>query len=306
MNPHIDERYTAILTTHNAHSTVARAVKGILNQNIPPKQIIVVDDCSIDQTLEIVKDLLGHLEIAHIHRNPQNKGQSWSRNFAANMTDFDLMIYFDDDDFSHSKRAEEHLRLFSLGAHLNYVSSKKIYPNGYTTLMLNQDALLERITTHDALLSILTGSTIQGIAPLSVPSSTLAMSKAAHQVLGGFNIEFRRLEDADLFVRSADKRFAIGWSSTLLVDRYASNSAGKGGAIEMQYESKLLKEHSHCLPLKESIRAANQIKMRRLYFERKYFRMLLFVLQYPYEWRVFASKTTSFLRRVIHDCRKGT
>lgn len=305
MNRHFEERYAAILTTYNAQDTVTMAITSILSQTITPTQFIIVDDHSSDQTLEIVGNLVDSLGFVEVYENTENRGQSWSRNFAMSKVQCSLIILFDDDDCSLPERAEEHLRLKSLGSDVSYVASKKVYPNGHTLQFSNKDLLLNQVSTRDALLSVLTGSSIQDNATLSIPSSTSAISTRAFEILGGFNVDFRRLEDLDLFVRSAKANLAISWSSKVLVIRHATFSSKKGGVLEMQYEQKLLDLHRKELDAKEYNLAKLQIELRRHYFERQYVGLFFNVLRSPRYWVIFVSKFKSVLRRVVHDYRKA-
>ena len=48
--------YSAILTTYNSEFTVKRALDSILNQTDSPVEVIIVDDCSTDNTWKILEE----------------------------------------------------------------------------------------------------------------------------------------------------------------------------------------------------------------------------------------------------------
>jgi glycosyltransferase involved in cell wall biosynthesis len=49
---------SVIIPAYNAEKTIRRALKSIENQTLLPKEVIVVDDCSIDRTNEIIREYM--------------------------------------------------------------------------------------------------------------------------------------------------------------------------------------------------------------------------------------------------------
>ncbi len=66
---------------YNGEKTIEKCLDSILNQTLKPKNILVVNDFSNDQTPEILKK---YGEKIIVHDNPKNCGLSFSRNFAIN------------------------------------------------------------------------------------------------------------------------------------------------------------------------------------------------------------------------------
>ena len=46
-----------IIPTHNSADTIARATNSALAQTVLPAEIVVVDDCSTDNTVELVRTI---------------------------------------------------------------------------------------------------------------------------------------------------------------------------------------------------------------------------------------------------------
>ena len=57
--------YSVALCTYNGERYIAEQLNSILSQTIPPKEIIISDDGSKDQTLEIVDNLLSHCSVKY-------------------------------------------------------------------------------------------------------------------------------------------------------------------------------------------------------------------------------------------------
>ena len=47
--------YAAILCTYNSEETVLAALESILNQLVTPTEILIIDDCSQDATIELIQ-----------------------------------------------------------------------------------------------------------------------------------------------------------------------------------------------------------------------------------------------------------
>ena len=64
---------------YNGEKTIEKCVNSILNQTLKPKKILIINDCSSDNTLEILRRYENKI---NIHNNLKNYGVSYSRNFA--------------------------------------------------------------------------------------------------------------------------------------------------------------------------------------------------------------------------------
>lgn len=294
--------YTAILTSFNAEETLTAALDSIFNQNIPPKEIIVVDDFSADNTKLILDSVTG-LKNIQVIKNQQNLGQSYSRNLAVEASSCDYAIIFDDDDVSAPERAQFHSEMFQKGSLLNFVSSSKFYKNGAIIQNLNSDVSLRGISEVDALRKVLIGGNIDGFSKLNIPASTCAFSISHIKNMGGYDTEFRRLEDADLFIRACAHDLQISWTSKIGVVRYASYSEEKGGSLESDFEDLLLSKHRDLLPAPALKKYSFQIRLRRLYFDRNVTEILKFLVTNPYQTLANVRKVKGFAKRVLHDFR---
>ena len=66
---------------YNGEKTIEKCVNSILNQTLKPKKILIINDCSNDNTLEILEKYGDKIKICS---NSKNKGVSYCRNFAIN------------------------------------------------------------------------------------------------------------------------------------------------------------------------------------------------------------------------------
>jgi glycosyltransferase involved in cell wall biosynthesis len=303
MNTQPDFDYSAILTCHNGQETIGRAIEGIFSQTLLPRELIIVDDFSSDDSIRKIKQYDNLKVPITLLQNKSNMGQSWSRNHAIFKAHTNFAVIFDDDDFSLPGRAAEHITMFQQGATINFVSSRKIYGNGHEVILTNPDLILTELSPRKALLNTLVGESIHGFELVAIPASTSAISIQEFLEIGGYDEEFRRLEDADLFIRYSESSQSIAWSSRILVNRYATFGNQKGGSIETDFELEILKKFQYLLTTQEFKYAKNLIEIRSSYFEKSYMALTKMIVANPSKLWILLTKSKNAMRRILHDLR---
>lgn len=87
-----------IICTYNRSSLLAHAIYSVLKQTYNNIEIVIVDDCSTDNTSDIVKDIkIKHQNILYL-RNDRNQGLSFSRNKGISNCNGTYIATMDDDD----------------------------------------------------------------------------------------------------------------------------------------------------------------------------------------------------------------
>jgi glycosyltransferase involved in cell wall biosynthesis len=90
---------SVIMPTWNRSISISSAIKSVLNQSIVPKEIIVVDDGSTDDTVSLVRDVFSH-EVANgtiIIICQDQSGVSSARNAGLRAATGDIIAYLDTD-----------------------------------------------------------------------------------------------------------------------------------------------------------------------------------------------------------------
>lgn len=95
---------SVILPTYNNESTISLAIASILNQTYDNFELIVINDCSIDGTKEVINSFKDK-RIIYIE-NETNLGGALSRNKAIEMAKGDFICMMDGDDISLPSRLE--------------------------------------------------------------------------------------------------------------------------------------------------------------------------------------------------------
>ena len=92
--------FSIIVPTYNSEKNISECLSSVLVQNfsIREYEIIVVDDCSIDNTLEVCRKFQKKYSHIKILNNKKNKGVSFMRNVAINNASGIYAIFLDSDD----------------------------------------------------------------------------------------------------------------------------------------------------------------------------------------------------------------
>ncbi|MDQ8167705.1 MAG: glycosyltransferase family 2 protein [Gemmatimonadota bacterium] len=89
---------TVLVPTYNRRLLLSRCLDSLLTQTHPPAQIVVVDDCSTDDTAEYLASLGGRVQAL---RPPRQGGKAAALNFALPSVVGDVLWVFDDDDVAY-------------------------------------------------------------------------------------------------------------------------------------------------------------------------------------------------------------
>lgn len=114
---------SVIMPAYNAESTIAAAIESVCAQSMANLELIVLDDCSSDQTCEIVKQLAAKDQRIQFYPASRNSGVAAIRNKGIELSTGDYIALLDSDDTWHPKKLEKQLEcLKNAKASLCYTS----------------------------------------------------------------------------------------------------------------------------------------------------------------------------------------
>jgi succinoglycan biosynthesis protein ExoO len=90
--------FSVIIPTYNVSSIVERAIRSAVEQTLPPFEIIVIDDCSEDSTVQVVQALARNIPSIRIHSTAVNGGPAAARNVGLRAAKGDWIALLDADD----------------------------------------------------------------------------------------------------------------------------------------------------------------------------------------------------------------
>lgn len=176
---------SVIITTYNRSQLLCRAIESVLAQTYKNIEIIVVDDCSSDDTSKVVKSAYAN-KVRYI-RNKSNMGLAASRNIGIRITAGNLISFLDDDDQLLPEKIQRQVTQFenNESAGVIYCGSIRKYKN----IEIENTAKFKGNIFENTLRA----------CPNAV--HTLLIKKRCLERTGGFDTQFKAFEDWDLWIR---------------------------------------------------------------------------------------------------------
>ena len=100
-------KVSIIVPNYNGSKYLDDAIKSVLNQTYTDWEMIIVDDCSTDDSVEIIKGYIANSDRIRLIALKNNNGRpSIPRNIAIRDAEGDYIAFLDSDDIWHSKKLE--------------------------------------------------------------------------------------------------------------------------------------------------------------------------------------------------------
>ena len=125
-----------IIPTYNRESTIKRAIESVLNQTYKDIELIIVDDCSTDNTEDVVKSIEdSRLKYFKLEKN---SGACVARNYGVAIANGEYIAFQDSDDEWYSNKLEEQLNnMKNNNSDADFCMYKKISDNSETICPIN-------------------------------------------------------------------------------------------------------------------------------------------------------------------------
>jgi len=132
----IEEKYakikhrkiSVIIPNYNNEDILAKTIRSILRSDYKDIEVIVVDDCSTDGSVRVVKDNFGEDVRLKLYVNKENRGTYYSRNVGLLKSTGYYVTYVDGDDYIDAKKY-----LFEKGRLDNFNGGGKVKVWGFGT-----------------------------------------------------------------------------------------------------------------------------------------------------------------------------
>ena len=194
-------RITVAIPTYQGSRHLAEALRGILLQDGVPFDLIISDDQSDDDTLEIAQSLAG--DRVRIHTNSERLGLAGNWNRCVALCRTPLVAIFHQDDRMEPGHLAAHVRAFDANPNAGLVCNEALVIDDLgravpeTIVERSRIAPVDRGFEPGTFLSHLTVRN-----PLRCSAVTLR--KKAHEVAGGFDPSYRYVVDWDFWLRVAN------------------------------------------------------------------------------------------------------
>lgn len=300
------------ITAYCAEKTIGRALRSAFAQDWPNTEILIVDDCSGDQTVQTVIELIADQKNVRLIEHHQNKGAAGARNTILSESRGDFIVFFDDDDESLPCRlSRQYERIISYEKEagtamiLCYASGERLYPNGYRKTLEaigSRGKIPHGPGMADRILFF--GGDRECFYGAGTPTCSLMAPKEVFEKAGGFDESFRRVEDLDFSVRCAllGAHF-IGCAEKLFV-QHATESSDKSADKNLEAEVQLAEKHRDYLESRNRyVYAREWPKVRASHFKKDYktFFTTLFPLFLKHPLAVTRHLFTTGPARFLHE-----
>ena len=196
-------RFSVIIPAYNSAATLARAVESVFAQSWPAHEIIVIDDGSIDETLQVAREFGDKVQVIH----QPNAGVSTARNRGAEAATGDWLAFLDADDWYYPDRLRWHAEWIARDAGLDFLTGDYEYRREDGSLMGTSMAMhssgramlekadgAEKVVMEEKEIETFVADHFGDIHTLSVPRKTF-------HALGGYPPGFKVCEDVHFLTR---------------------------------------------------------------------------------------------------------
>ncbi|MFT5169466.1 MAG: glycosyltransferase involved in cell wall biosynthesis [Lysobacterales bacterium] len=208
----INKNISVVIPAYNCAHIIKKVIKALLNQTVPFKEIIIVDDGSTDNTADVIKSFP---EVIYVHQS--NAGPAKARNTGFHKSVGDYVFFTDSDCVAYEDWIEKAMVHFD---DLNV----SVVAGSYG--IANDDSVLARCIhaeiryRHEKLMPC---------NPKAFGSYNFGVRREIFEKVGGFNEEYRHAsgEDNDLSYKIGALRGKIYFEKDALVGHFHTTKVWK-------------------------------------------------------------------------------
>jgi glycosyltransferase involved in cell wall biosynthesis len=176
---------SVIMTVYNSESFLKEAIESILNQSYTNFELIIIDDCSSDQSVAVVKRYAAQDPRIRIFLNKKNQGQAASRNQGIRAAHGKYIMIADSDDISIRERFERQVAYMEEHPEIGVLGTQSLSFSTDPSQGKKSDRISYSFTE----------------ARVPVHNPTCCIRAAVLDKYGGFDPNNRIAEDIELYLR---------------------------------------------------------------------------------------------------------
>ena len=237
---------TVIIPTFNRLKWIGECLDSVLGQTYPNVEVIVVDDCSTDGTVEWLAEQERYRDVI-VHRQEKNGGASVARNTAIEMAKGDLVVFIDSDDLLRPDHIEKAVIAFERDPDLG------LFCCDSTMIDADGNTILDGKTWHQSLaeakgFDIKTGyRSLKDVFAYSNCFPGFTLRREVFEELGGFDQSIFPADDYDLALRVAGSRFKVFYLHEALCLRREHDGQLSGIQNSVKTQVKLIEALGHAV-----------------------------------------------------------
>jgi glycosyltransferase involved in cell wall biosynthesis len=181
---------SVIIPHFNRPAPIARALASVRLQTVQPAEIVVVDDCSTPRCREELRCFEGEARIVWL---PVNRGSANARNEGVRASRCETIAFLDDDDEWLPEKLEKQWAVLQ--------AEPDLAASTTAIVVVDTDSGETLDVMHRRPAPAITLPMALEATPAM--SQTLMIRKSAFLALGGFDVDFRNVQDHELMIRLA-------------------------------------------------------------------------------------------------------
>jgi glycosyltransferase involved in cell wall biosynthesis len=200
----LSPKISYIVLSYNYRHYIEQTIRSIFDQSAQDLEVIIVDDCSQDGSIEFIKSIGD--DRVRLYVNDINRGGAWSYNRAVSLARGEFLVNLDADDWVSPEKSERQLALFEADPSLDIVGTYITAVDSNGQLHANR-SLIENFCNQPFNLNDINSWVVQN--PLC-RSSTM-MRRSAHTRIGLDDPSMVYTCDWELWTRALREgcRFAV-------------------------------------------------------------------------------------------------
>ncbi len=197
---------TVVIPTYNRYTLLKRAITSLYSQSCQPKEIIIVDDGSTDDTKQIQNDFP---EIIYIYQ--ENRGVSAARNRGVKNASCEWIAFLDSDDEFHTEKLQKQIEFHQKNPDIlmSYTAEKWVRNGKEVKVPKKYQKIGKNIFAEN-------------VEYCNIAPSSVMLHKKVFQSIGMFDETLWACEDYELWLRIL-MHFEVGLINEKLIIKHAGH-----------------------------------------------------------------------------------
>ncbi len=183
---------SAVIPAYNSSGTICSAIDSVLAQTLPCREVVVVDDGSSDDVLDLVGNRYPSIRLL----SQRNQGAAAARNAGVEATKAPLIAFLDADDVWHPRKIELQVQALTKNPNAVACSTRWVFISAGQESVNWPESPGVEMELHGL-------ANVFSSPYLGTP--TVMVRRSVFSALNGFNRSLATAEDLDLWLRLAER-----------------------------------------------------------------------------------------------------
>lgn len=188
---------SVVIPNYNYARYLSKAISSALAQHYPNVEVIIVDDGSTDESIEIIESFGERVKLIR----QRNQGVGIARNTGANVAKGKMLAFLDADDYWHPDKLKKQIEKMQSDREIGLVHC------GFWHVDANDEPIDERLDGEEGWVA----DKLMKLEPV-LSSTTLIVRKDAFEAVGGYDVnkDLHPAEDWEFVYRVA-RKYKLGF-----------------------------------------------------------------------------------------------